>query len=199
MKNFLIGVAALVASGLCWSQPTTAVKQEFVVKPIAEKKLKQLPAGELYWRVENSPTLAQAQAAAGETALAVEVAGKVWLFTLGAKGGSTPGASKVVEVGPVPLITASEYLLRINNSGGPPGSKTPVHTHPGSEAFYVLTGRLGQKTPHGVSHVEAGKTMNGHGADMPMEVFSSGTSDLNALVMFVVDASRPFSSPATMP
>ncbi len=29
-----------------------------------------------------------------------------------------------------------------------------------------------------------------------MEVFSSGTSDLNVLVMFVVDATRPFSSPA---
>ncbi|HVE89552.1 MAG TPA: cupin domain-containing protein, partial [Burkholderiaceae bacterium] len=177
----------------------TTPKQEFVVKPVAEKKLKQLPAGELYWRVENFPTLAQAQSAAGETALAVEVAGKAWLFTLGAKGGSTAGANKVAEVGPVPLITATEYLLRINNSFGPPGAKTPVHTHPGSEAFYVLSGRLGQKTPHGVSHVEAGTTMNGHGADMPMEVFSSGTSDLNALVMFVVDANRPFSSPASMP
>ena len=199
MKKFLIGIAALLVSGLCLSQPTPTAKQEFVVKPVAEKKLKQLPAGPLYWLVENFPTLAQAQTAAGETALAVEVAGKAWLFTLGPKGGSTPGATRVVEVGPVPPINASEYLLRINNSGGPPGSKTPVHTHPGSEAFYVLTGQLGQKTPHGVSHVEAGKTMNGHGGDMPMEVFSSGTSDLNALVMFVVDASRPFSSPATMP
>jgi hypothetical protein len=34
---------------------------------------------------------------------------------------------------------------------------------------------------------------------MPMEVSSSGTTDLNALVMFVVDATKPFSSPATMP
>lgn len=197
MKNFLIGLAALVVTGVCLSQPATTAKQEFVVKPVAEKKLKQLPPGPLYWLVENFPTLAQAQIAAGETSLAVEVAGKAWLFTLGPKGGSTPGASKVVEVGPVPPITAAEYLLRINNSNGPPGSKTPVHTHPGSEAFYVLTGRLGQKTPHGVVHVEAGTTMNGHGADVPMEVFSSGTGDLNALVMFVVDANRPFSSPAT--
>ena len=38
--------------------------------------------------------------------------------------------------------------------------------------------------------------MNGHGADMAMEVFSAGTSDLDQLVMFVVDATRPFSSPA---
>ena len=34
---------------------------------------------------------------------------------------------------------------------------------------------------------------------MPMEVSSSGTSELNALVMFVVDATKPFSSPATLP
>jgi len=176
--------------------PAAADAQEFVVKPVTEKKLTQLPAGPLYWQVENFPTLAQAQAAVGPTSLAADVAGKVWLFTLGAKGGATPGGSKVVEIGPVPPITASEYLLRINNAGGPPGSKTPVHTHPGSEAFYVLAGRLGQKTTHGVSHVEAGQTMPGHGPDTPMEVFSAGTSDLNVLVMFVVDATRPFSSPA---
>jgi len=34
---------------------------------------------------------------------------------------------------------------------------------------------------------------------MPTEISSSGTGDLNALVMFVVDATKPFSSPATMP
>jgi hypothetical protein len=60
----------------------------------------------------------------------------------------------------------------------------------------VLAGRVGQRTPHGVIHTDAGQSMNGHGADMPMEVFSSGTTDLDQFVMFVVDATRPFSSPA---
>jgi hypothetical protein len=187
--------SALVMAGLLLSLGATAA-QQLEVKPVVEKKVTRLPEGPLFWRIENLPTLAQAQAAAGPTALAAEHAGKVWLFTLGAKGGATPGASKVAEIGPVPQIAASEYLLRINRAGGPPGAKTPVHTHPGSEAFYVLTGKLGQKTPHGVSYAEAGATMNGHGADMPMEVFSAGASDLDQLVMFVVDANRPFSSPA---
>jgi len=195
-QRVIVLVLSLCAMGLLLSASTAAAQQQFVINPVAEKKLKQLPAGPLYWQVENFPTLAQAQAAAGPTSLAAEVAGKVWLFTLGARGGSTRGGSKVVEIGPVPPITAPEYLLRINNAGGPPGAKTPVHTHPGSEAFYVLAGRLGQKTPHGVSHVDVGHSMPGHGPDTPMEVFSSGTSDLNVLVMFVVDASRPFSSPA---
>jgi hypothetical protein len=193
MKRLLI--AAVLGLGLC----SPAVAQEFRIKPVAEKRLKELPPAPLFWRIENFPTLAQAQAAAGPAALPVEVHGKVWLFTLGAKGASTPGGSKVVEIGPVPPISAPEYLLRINYTGGPAGVKTPVHTHPGSETFYVLTGRLGQTNPHGTMYVDAGKAMNGHGADMPMEVFSAGPGELNALVMFVVDASRPFSSPAKLP
>ena len=175
-----------------------ASQQKFEIKNVAEKRLKQLPAGPLFWRVESFATLAQAQAAAGETSLAAEVSGKVWLFTLGPKDGATPGGGKIADIGPVPVIAASEYLLRINHAFGPPGAKTPVHSHPGSEAFYVLAGRLGQRTPHGVSYAEAGQAMNGHGADMAMEVFSAGTSDLDQLVMFVVDASRPFSSPAKL-
>jgi hypothetical protein len=67
--------------------PSSATaQQKFEIKNVAEKKLKQLPAGPLNWRVENFPTLAQAQAAAGETSLAAEVSGEVWLFTLGPKG-----------------------------------------------------------------------------------------------------------------
>lgn len=186
----------LCATGLSLQPSVAASKKKFVIKPVAEKKLKQLPAGQLFWRIENFPTLAKAQAAAGSSSLAAEVSGKVWLFTLGPSGGSTPGGNKVIEIGPVPPISAPEYLLRINHASAPPGAKTRVHSHPGSEAFYVLTGRLGQKTPHGTSYVSAGGSMNGHGADTPMEVFSSGTGDLDQLVMFVVDATRPFSSGA---
>jgi hypothetical protein len=160
-----------------WAFLPLASAQGFVIKPVAEKKVQQLPPGPLYWRVESFPALAAAQAGAGATSL----------------------AAKVAEIGPVPPVVATEYLLRINSTGGPPGVKTSVHTHPGSEAFYVLTGRLGQKTPDGVSHAEAGSAMNGHDAGTPMEVFSSGTSDLTALVMFVVDAAKPFSSPAKLP
>ena len=40
--------------------------------------------------------------------------------------------------------------------------------------------------------------MPGHGPNMPMEVFSAGAADLDQLVMFVVDATRPFSVPAKM-
>jgi quercetin dioxygenase-like cupin family protein len=173
-------------------------QQALVIKPLAEKKVTELPSGPHFWRIENFRSVAEAQATAGPTtALVAETGGKVWLFTLGPAGGmASAGGTKVAEIGPLPEIRATEYLLRINEASGPPGSITPVHTHPGSEVFYVLAGETSQKTPHGVSRVGAGQSMAGHGANTPMQVSSSGSTDLHSLVMFVVDATKPFSSPA---
>lgn len=199
----------MAAGLLSFASLPASAEQKYVVKPVAEKRLKQLPAGPLFWRVETFPTLANAQAAVGpdgwnpaavryETTMSLiaEVAGKVWVVTLGPQGASTPGGTKVAEIGPVPSVTAPEYLLRLNYGSGLAGSRTPVHSHPGSESFFVISGRLGQKTPKGVSYVEAGHTMNGHAPDTKMEVFNAGKTDLHALIMFVVDATRPFSVPA---
>ena len=192
-RSLFVWVTAIV--GLLLS--TAAQAQKFDVTPVIEKKVSQLPTGPLFWRVDTFPTLAKAQAAAGPTALAAQVDGKAWLFTLGPSGGSSPGGSKVAEIGLVPAINAPEYLLRVVRSGGPPGATTPVHTHPGSETFYVLSGELTQKTPEGVNRVSAGQSMPGHPPNTPMQVSSTGTSELSALVMFVNDATKPFSSPAT--
>jgi quercetin dioxygenase-like cupin family protein len=182
---------------LLLSPPPAAAQQVLVIMPLVERTLAELPPGPLFWRIETFPSLAQAQAAAGPTALAAEAGGRVWLFTLGAAGGASPGGSRVAEVGPLPEVAAPRYLLRINDLSGPPGGATPVHTHPGSETFYVLAGETSQRTPHGVANVAAGRTMVGHGADTVMQVSNSSPTDLHALVMFVVDATRPFTSPAS--
>jgi quercetin dioxygenase-like cupin family protein len=191
---------ALAALSLCFAgcllSPSEAAQPKFVITPVIEKKINHLLDGPLYWQVETFPTLVQAEAAAGPTALAAEIEDRVWLFTLGSKHAPTHGGGMVVEVGPVTRIAAPKYLLRINNAVAAPGTRTAVHTHAGSEAFYVLAGRLSQKTPQGVSDIEAGQTMPGRGPDTKMEVSSTGTTDLHALVMFVVDATRPFSTPA---
>ena len=204
MKRFLIGMVVVFASAFCLL-PSAAVAQQalpagsLAIKVLAEKKVAQLPAGPLFWRLENFPTLAQAQAAAGPTALASEAQGKVWLVTLGPAGGSSPGGTKVAEIGPLPPVVAPEYLLRFNEPSGPPGSITVAHSHPGTEAVYVSTGELCMRTPKGMIRLSAGHTEAGAGADVPMQVSSCGSTDLRGLVMFVVDATRPFSSPAKLP
>lgn len=201
-------IPVICVVGLLSPPSARATDVKYVVKPIAEMKVKQLPKGPLYWRVESFPTLAQAKAVAsgyrwnpdtvsydGLPSLTAEAAGKAWLFTLGPQGAATAGGTKVAEIGPVPAITAPEYLLRVNYGSGPPGAKTPVHYHNGSEAFYVISGKLAQQTPHGTTYAEAGHTINGHMPGMAMQVSNAGTTDLDALIMFVVDATKPFSVP----
>jgi mannose-6-phosphate isomerase-like protein (cupin superfamily) len=199
MKRILIGLIAVLTSALCLSPLSAIAQQALVVKALAERKVTELPAGPLFWRLENFPTLAQAQAAAGPTGLTAESGGKVWLFTLAAAGGSSAGGNKVAEVGPLPELVATQYLLRINEASGPPGSVTIVHTHPGSEAFYVIEGEQSIRTPQGVIEVKAGQPETGPGSGTPLRVSSSGSTDLRALVMFMVDATKPFSSPAMFP
>ena len=74
MKLSLSGgrsVAALVmfVAGL-WLMPSmVAAQQKYIVEPVAEMKVKQLPKGELFWRVESFPTLDAAKAAAPPVSL----------------------------------------------------------------------------------------------------------------------------------
>jgi hypothetical protein len=114
-KWYFIGrIVSLFSMALLLSSPVAAESGQFVVSPVAEKKLNGLPAGPLYWRIENFPALEQAQgaAAASPTSLAAAVSGRVWLFTLGQKGGMTPGSTKVAEIGPVPVFAAPAYKQR---------------------------------------------------------------------------------------
>jgi len=48
-----------------------------------------------------------------------------------------------------------------------------------------------------VTVVKAGHAEPGHGACMPMQVPSSGSTDLHALVVFVLGATKPFHLPQT--
>jgi hypothetical protein len=191
-------LAALIPGLLILSELASA-QQGFFVKPLAEKKVTELPPGDLFWRIETFDTPQKAQAAAGPLGLVAAYDGKVWLFTLGRAGEGAQGGTPVAEIGPIPRISAREYLLRVNEAGGPAGSATAAHTHPGSEAFYVLKGELSQKTPHGVVRLAAGQGMVGHGTDVPMVVSNSGAEDLREFALFVVDAGKPFSSPAQLP
>jgi hypothetical protein len=198
MRHVLVLVAAMLAS-VAWSAESADAPTPLTVKPLVEKKVTALPAGELYWRVETLPSLDRAKAAAGEYSLYTERAGKAWLFTLGPRDGATAGATKLADVGPLPPTTAKIYLLRVNEATGPRGAVTPVHKHDGSEAFYVLTGEQSIRTVHGTQVVKAGQPEAGHGAGMIMQVGSSGADNLQSLVLFVVDAEKPFSTPAEFP
>lgn len=203
-RVFMFTIVALLAAFFVAiaGAPTIAQTQippALTIKTLASVKITALPAGPLFWRLETFPTLVLAQSAAGPSALAVQSGGRNWLITLGSVGGATAGGTKVAEVGPLPAVKATDYLLQVNEASGPPGAVTPQHSHPGSETFYVLNGETTSRTPDGTMHVSAGHAEVGHVAGTPMQVSSSGTTDLLSLVMFLVDADQPFSTPAKLP
>lgn len=194
----MLSLLVLAVAPLAWSAdpgPVPALE----ITPLVEKKVTSLPTGDLYWRVETMATLEAAKAASTSHSLVAERAGKVWLFTLGAKDGRTEGATKLADVGPLKPVEANIYLLRVNEATGPRGALTNVHYHDGSEAFFVLSGEQSIRTVHGTQIVRAGQPEAGHGARMIMQVGSSGADDLQSLVLFVVDAEKPFSTPAEFP
>lgn len=168
----------------------------FDIAVLTEKEVAELPAGPLFWRIETFPTLQEAEAAAGEWGLATEAGGEAWLFTLGAAGGDGSGGTLVAEVGPLPEVVAPKFLLRANEAKAVPGGSTVVHSHPGAEAFYSLAGAIGVRTAGGEMTIETGQAMAGHAPGTVMQVFNGGSTDLHGLVLFVVDATQPFSTRA---
>jgi quercetin dioxygenase-like cupin family protein len=196
MHRRTFAIALLISA--CASRPEELpASPDFVVENAGERTLDELPAGDLYWRIETFPSLAAARAAAASASIAAEVSGRYWLVTLGQRGATTPGATHVAELGPVPRFDAERYTLRLNHAHAPPGAATSVHSHPGSEAFYVITGQLTQRTTHGTAVVNAGEAQNGHEPGTVMQLQSTGAENLDQLVLFVVDAAQPFSSPAS--
>jgi len=195
MKTLLFAVALFtVASALS----AGAAEGRLETRKLAEKRVAALPPGPLSWRIESFDSVAGAQAAAGPYGIAAQSKdGRAWLFTLEGAGAKLASAGReVARVGPIAPFSANHYLLRINEATGTRGATTPVHTHPGSEAFFVLAGEQSIRGPDGVMTLRPGQPSAGSGAGVPMQVTSTGSTDLDALVMFVVDADKPFSSSA---
>ncbi len=107
----------LVAFAGAVPAPDQAEQSRFLVEPIAERIVARLPEGPLFWRIETFPSPAAARNAAGCFSLSAEHDGRSWRFTLGPAGGSTPGATPIAEIGPVPFAPANRYLLRANRAG----------------------------------------------------------------------------------
>ena len=167
-------------------------------KVIAEKIVTTLPSRPLFWSVQSFGTLEQAQRALGEYSLAAESDGKAWLFTLGPKAEpSTGSAAPVAEAGPITPPMASRFMLRISESVTPPGRVTPVHTHPGSEAFYVVKGEIEYKTTNGTYKVSAGNASSGPPPETTMQATTTGTERAHNLIMFILDADKPAQAPSS--
>jgi hypothetical protein len=70
VRRFLSLVLAL---GALITATSIVAQQALVVRPLAERKVAELPSGELFWRIENYASKEAAQPAAGNWSVAAEV------------------------------------------------------------------------------------------------------------------------------
>ena len=166
---------------------------------LAEKVVSQLPPDPLVWRIETFESRTAAEAAAGATSLVAETDGRVWLFTLGPKGGASPGATSVTEIGPLSVPQISQYRLRVELNVAARGERTDPHSHPGAESWYVLAGEVCLRTSLGNTRARAGQGLVGPSGGTSMQSVSSGLVIRRAFVLTVFDATKPRAFPGSLP
>ena len=162
---------------------------------LVQKQFATLPSGDLVLRIENFATIDGAKAAATPASAVVEASGKVWLLTLSSKGQRSHDGQFVTEVGPIPPIPyAANYVMDVAEADLGTANKEAVaraiHTHPGPEVFYLLTGEQCLETPNGVTKARAGEGMSAP-ANTPMQLNIMGQSKRDAFFIVIHDAAKP--------
>lgn len=184
------------ALGPCQPSPTPGKRPpDTECAMLVQKQFAALPSGNLVLLIENFATIDAAQSAATPTSAVVEAGGKVWLLTLSPEGQRSRGGHFVTQIGPLPPIPyAANYVMDIAEADLGPADKEAlaraIHTHPGPEVFYLLTGEQCLETPNGATKARAGESMTAP-ADTPMQLNIMGQAKRDAFFIVIHDAAKP--------
>ena len=157
---------------------------------LAQESLGQLSQAPLFWHLDTYPSRAAAEAAKSLRGTVVESLGKVWLFTIAEAGWRPTGGERVAEIGPlIPINSGEKYTAQYMEATFTPGMESPVHVHPGPEAWYTLSGEVCLETPDGKLTGHAGESTVVPGGP-PMRLTITGTEQRRSLVIVLHDASK---------
>ncbi|WP_250475817.1 hypothetical protein [Caballeronia sp. GAFFF1] len=115
----------------------------------AEQHLQELPNRPVYWHIDRFADRSSAQAAKSTNGTVVEILGTVWLFTIAGESWRPSAGEHIADVGPLTLPQASSLMATYMEGNFRPGMQSTIHRHPGTEAWFVLTGAQCLETPHG--------------------------------------------------
>jgi quercetin dioxygenase-like cupin family protein len=143
----------------------------------------------VYWHLRAFPDRATAEAAKRAGGIVVEEAGRTWLSEFGPRNMATAGGEFVALIGPLQLPVATSYTAVLSYAVMRPGDSSRVHTHPGPEGWYVLTGTQCLETPAGTTSAHAGGTMT-VAPNVPMELNVTGTTIRRAFALVIHDSAQ---------
>jgi quercetin dioxygenase-like cupin family protein len=151
LASLLVAAAVTAAPPLVpggCTAPAAEHRDEAGCYLLSEIAIEGAPA-RLYWHIIEFPDAPAAGAEAlkhrwSQTATAH---GRVWLFVMGDKREVVNGGTPAKVIGPMDVPPGGAASIRFLISSFPPGMRTRVHSHPGSEAFYVVDGEQCVETP----------------------------------------------------
>lgn len=156
----------------------------------------QLSQPAVFWHLDTYPTRTEAEAAKGPRGTVIEALGKIWLFTIGEAGWRPSGGVRVAEIGPLHVKSGEKYTARYMEAIFNPGMRTPVHRHPGPEAWYTTAGEVCLETPEGKTVGRAGESTIVP-AGPPMQLTATGTEQRRSLVLILHETSQPSGFPVS--
>jgi quercetin dioxygenase-like cupin family protein len=143
----------------------------------------------VYWHLREFPDRKAAEAAKSQTGIVVEEDARTWLSEFGPRDLALRGGKAIAVVGPMELPEAKSYVAVLSYAVMRPGDSSRVHTHPGPEGWYVLSGEQCLETPLGANRAHAGATMTVP-ANVPMKLEVTGTALRRAFALVIHDAAQ---------
>jgi quercetin dioxygenase-like cupin family protein len=152
---------------------------------ITEQEQGPLGSRPLFWHVTKFDSRAAAERIRGDREPVIDAFGGFWLMTLG-DSAWRPGAGTLVAViGPLPIEPAKSYTAMYMEASMRPGDKTPVHRHPGPEAWYTLSGQTCLETPTGTQTGRPDGPPVIVAGGQPMELTATGTTVRRSIVLIL--------------
>ena len=173
----------------CSELPAGQKRPDFGCFIVASSKGMQFSRSETYWHLQKFPSRARAEDAKGPNGLVLEDQGHFWLSELGPDDIAPRGGDPAVILGPLELPSAKSYDAQIGYAVFRPGDRSPVHTHPGPEAWYMLAGDQCLETPNGTKKAKVGETMSVE-AGVPMELSIAGSTVRRSFFLVIHDSAK---------
>lgn len=159
---------------------------------LATQSVDALPADQpVFWHLYTFPDLEAANAARRGHETVTTSLGKVWVMNVAPADWRPIGGERVAVIGPLPILAREGNAVEYMEAISPPGFDSPVHVHPGPEAWYTAAGEVCLETPDGKS---VGRAGDARGVvvpgNLPMRLSVTGPELRRSLVMILHDVSK---------
>jgi quercetin dioxygenase-like cupin family protein len=151
-----VAVPAPVVPGGC-TAPASEHVNEAGCYLLAEMSVENAPR-HLYWHIAEFADLptAETEARKHRSSKVVSAHDRIWLLVIGARDEPISSGKPSAAIGPMDVPPGGRVSVRFLTSTFPPAMRTRVHSHPGSEAFYVIEGEQCVETPTVRHRITAG-------------------------------------------